>query len=254
MWPSIDLRRPFSLVLLALIGLAWLTLVVWGQSPYGRYLSHHSLEDVRGGGSLMLVFLAGWLVMLVAMMLPTSLPLVVMFHKLVQRRPDRSRLVGLLLVGYLSIWIAFGLVVYLGDAALHAAVARSAWLNDHAWTFSAVALLLAGVYQFTPLKYHCLDKCRSPFSFVTEHWRGRGERRQAFLLGIHHGRFCLGCCWTLMVLMFAVGIGNFGWMLALGAVMAIEKNLPWGRRLSAPLGVVLVVWGLVSLTGQMWPV
>jgi predicted metal-binding membrane protein len=249
MWPTLDIRRPFGLILLALIGLAWLTLVVWGQSPYGRYLSHHSLDDVRGGGSLMLVFLAGWLVMLLAMMLPTSLPLVTMFQKLVQRRPDRSLLLGLLLVGYLSIWIAFGVLVYVGDSVLHLAVARSAWLADHAWTFSAAALLLAGAYQFTPLKYHCLDKCRSPFSFITEHWRGRGQRAQAFLLGIHHGRFCIGCCWTLMVLMFAVGIGNFGWMLALGAIMAIEKNMPWGRRLSAPLGAALLAWGLGLLLG-----
>jgi len=244
MWPTFDLRRPFTLALLALSGLAWLTLVVWGQSPYGRYLSHHSLDEVRGGGSLMLVFVAGWLVMLLAMMLPTSLPLVLMFHTMVRRRPDRLQLIGLLLVGYLSIWVGFGMLVYLGDTALHAAVAQSVWLADHAWTFTAAALLLAGLYQFTPLKYHCLDKCRSPFSFITEHWRGRGERGQAFLLGIHHGRFCIGCCWSLMLLMFAVGVGNFGWMLVLGALMAIEKNLPWGRRISAPLGVVLVGWGV----------
>src|SRR5712692_7623823 len=149
MWPTFDLGRPFSLVLLALIGLAWLTLVVWGQSPYARYLSHHSLDEVRGGGSLKLVFVAGWLVMLVAMMLPTSLPLVMMFHRLVQRRPDRLQLTGLLPVGYLSTWILFGMLVYLGDSGLHAAVARSAWLADHAWTFTAAALLLAGLYQFT---------------------------------------------------------------------------------------------------------
>jgi predicted metal-binding membrane protein len=249
MWPTLSLRRPFPLILLALVALAWVTLVAWGQSPYARYLSHHSLDEVRGGGSLMLVFVAGWLVMLLAMMLPTSLPLVFMFHRLVQRRPDRARLLGLLLVGYLSIWIAFGMLVYLGDAALHAAVDRNPWLADRAWTFTAATLLLAGLYQFTPLKYHCLDKCRSPFSFITEHWRGRGERAQAFLLGIHHGRFCLGCCWTLMLLMFAVGVGNLGWMLVLGALMAIEKNLPWGRRLSTPLGVILVAWGLAVLAG-----
>ncbi len=71
------------------------------------------------------------------------------------------------------------------------------------------------------------------------------------MLGIHHGLFCVGCCWTLMLLMFAVGVGNFGWMLTLGAVMAIEKNMPWGRRLSAPLGVVLLAWGLALLLGVL---
>ena len=108
----------------------------------------------------------------------------------------------------------------------------------------AATLLVAGFYQFTPLKYHCLDQCRSPMSFIIGHWRGRREGLQALRLGIDHGLFCLGCCWTLMLLMFAVGVGNLGWMLALGIIMAVEKNLPWGRRLSVPLGMVLLIWGL----------
>jgi len=251
MWLTPDLRRPVVPILLALVALAWVTLIVLGQSPYGRYLSHHSLDAVRGGGSLMLVFVAGWLVMLVAMMLPTSLPLVIMFDRLARRRTDHMGLVGLLLAGYLSIWTLFGMLVYLGDSILHVAVAGSPWLADHVSALSAGVLLLAGVYQFTPLKYHCLDKCRSPFSFITEHWRGRNEQGQAFLLGIHHGRFCLGCCWTLMLVMFAVGVGNLGWMLVLGALMAIEKNLPWGRRLSLPLGFVLLACGLCLLLGVL---
>ena len=75
---------------------------------------------------------------------------------------------------------------------------------------------MAGVYQFTPLKYHCLDKCRAPLGFIMGHWRGRRERLQALRLGLHHGLFCVGCCWSLMLLMFAVGVGSLGWMLALG--------------------------------------
>jgi predicted metal-binding membrane protein len=244
MWSVVDVRRPFALFFGGLIGLAWVTLALWGQSPYARYLSHHSLEDIRGGGLLMLVFVAGWLVMLLAMMLPTTLPLVAMFNKLTSTRPDGRRLTTLLIVGYLSIWIVVGLLIYLGDEVLHQGVARSAWIAEHVWALGAATFLLAGVYQFTPLKYHCLEKCRSPFSFITQHWRGRDEAGQAFMLGIHHGVFCVGCCWTLMVLMFAVGVGNFGWMLVLAAVMAIEKNMPWGRRLSAPLGVILVLAGI----------
>src|SRR5260370_21461472 len=111
MWSALSLRRPFPLILLALVALAWATLVVWGQSPYARYLSHHSLDEVRGGGSLMLVFVAGWLVMLVAMMLPTSLPLIAMFYRLVSRRTDKLQLTRLLLTGYLSIWVVFGILV-----------------------------------------------------------------------------------------------------------------------------------------------
>jgi len=118
------------------------------------------------------------------------------------------------------------MLIYLGDSIVHEGVARSAWIADHFWALGAATLLLAGAYQFTPLKYHCPEKCRSPFSFITQHWRGRDEAGQAFILGIHHGVFCVGFCWTLMVLMFAVGVGNLGWMLVLGAVLLV-----WGLGL-----------------------
>ena len=107
-----------------------------------------------------------------------------------------------------------------------------------------LTLIFAGLYQFSPLKYHCLDKCRSPLSFITQYWTGRHEAVAAFRLGVHHGLFCLGCCWSLMLVMFAVGTGSLAWMLALGAVMAIEKNLPWGRRLSRPVGLTLILGGI----------
>jgi predicted metal-binding membrane protein len=89
-------------------------------------------------------------------------------------------------------------------------------------------------------------------SFVTEHWRGRHDRRNALLLGIHHGIFCLGCCWALMLLMFAVGLGNLSWMLLLGAIMAMEKNAPWGAKLSAPLGTALLGWGGAIVFDHCW--
>ncbi len=235
-------------IVLALLGslitLAWLALWLWGRSPASRYLSHHSLEEVRGGGLLLLVFLAGWTLMVVAMMLPTSLPLVALFHRLTSRRAERPRLLALLLAGYLAVWGAFGVVVYLSDWGLHRLVERSAWLEVNAWVLSAATLLLAGTYQFTPLKRLCLDRCRSPLSFILEHWHGRHAGVEALRLGAHHGLFCLGCCWSLMLLMFAVGVGNLGWMLLLGAAMGVEKNLPWGRHLSTPLGIVLIGWGL----------
>lgn len=104
---------------------------------------------------------------------------------------------------------------------------------------------LAGVYQFTPLKNRCLEKCRSPLSFVVEHWQGRNDRRHAFRLGVDHGLFCVGCCWALMLLMFVTGLGNLAWMFLLAAVMAVEKNVAWGRRLSAPLGLSLLLCGVL---------
>jgi predicted metal-binding membrane protein len=113
-------------------------------------------------------------------------------------------------------------------------------------------LLLAGGFQFSRLKYRCLDKCRAPLSFVMERWRGRNELRNALLLGIDHGIFCVGCCWALMLLMFGVGVGNVGWMLSLGALMAVEKNMPWGRKVSRPLGLALLGWGTLTLVNHSW--
>ena len=191
------------------------------------------------------LYLLGWILMTAAMMLPTTLPLLEIFRRLIMRRPDRWQLMIEVITGYLSVWLVFGIAAHSADWLLHQAVERSPWLDTNGWVIGAGTLLLAGGFQFTGLKYRCLDKCRAPLSFVMEHWRGRHEHRNALLLGIHHGVFCVGCCWALMLLMFAVGIGNVGWMLALGALMAMEKNMPWGRKLSAPVGVALLAcWSL----------
>jgi predicted metal-binding membrane protein len=235
-----------------LVLLAWIALWAWGQSPYARFLGHEELGEVDIGVSgdsatVALAFVGGWTLMTFAMMLPTSLPLISMFQTVTGRREDRRLLVALLVLGYVIVWAAFGVVAHAGDLGLHRLVEQSAWLEDNAWAIGGATFVLAGVYQFTPLKYHCLDKCRSPLGFITEHWSGSGERAAAFRLGLHHGLFCVGCCWSLMLLMFAVGTGNLGWMLALGTVMAVEKNMPWGRQLSAPLGIGLVALGLVVI-------
>jgi predicted metal-binding membrane protein len=237
-------NRTFVLPLLgALVALAWLVLWVWGQSPYARFLSHHNLGEPRGG--LVVVFIAGWAMMIVAMMLPTSLPLMASFHALTLRRPDRGTLLALLVLGYLCVWTLFGAAIYAGDLVLHMADEHNGWLRVNAPALGAATVTAAGLYQFTPLKYRCLDKCRSPLSFIIRHWRGSQEKTRAFRLGAHHGLFCVGCCWSLMLLMFAVGAGNLGWMLVLGGVMGVEKNVPWGKKISVPLGVFLLAWGVI---------
>ena len=246
-------RRAFLGLIASLVGSAWCALWIWGRSPYGRYLGHQQLGEI-GAGSLLLpitLYLIGWTLMTVAMMLPTTLSLLEIFRRLTAQRRDRSQLLALVITGYLAVWVGFGIAAHGADWLLHEIVERSSWLEANAWLIGAATLLLAGAFQFSRLKYRCLDKCRAPLSFVTEYWRGRDERRNAFLLGIHHGVFCVGCCWALMLLMFAVGVGNVAWMLALGAVMAAEKNLPWGRKLSAPLGVALIGWGGVILLNRL---
>ena len=255
MYIRVDNRKLFAGLLVALIGLAWVSLWAWGQSPYGRFLDHGQLTKVTSEDATLLVFfVAAWTVMIFAMMLPTTLPLITMFHTMTRGRPDHMLLMVLLVVGYLGIWMGFGVVIHLGDVALHAVVEQSGWLEANSWSIGAGVLMVAGVYQFTPLKYHCLDKCRSPMSFIAGHWSGRHEQLQAFRLGVDHGIFCVGCCWSLMLLMFAVGAGSVGWMLVLGTLMAIEKNMPWGRQFSKPLGVVLLALGVIIASGvRTWP-
>lgn len=184
----------------------------------------------------MALFVASWTVMTIAMMLPTSLPVLTTFEAVARGHADRALLVALVVAGYLLTWSVFGMGVSVGQV-----VAQRIPIG------SSAILLLAGVYQFTPLKHRCLEKCRSPLSFVIEHWQGRHDRWQALRLGIDHGLFCVGCCWALMLLMFVVGMTNLAWMLALAIVMAIEKNTRWGHRLSAPLGIVLLAWGAATL-------
>jgi len=243
----------------SLVALAWLTLSIWHWSPYGRYLDHKGLGEIGivGGRDSLLVpvtlYLVGWLLMTVAMMLPTTLPLLEIFRRLTTRRRDQSRLICLVITGYLGVWAGFGVGAHLADWVLHELVEHSAWLEANAWLIGAATLLLAGGFQFSRLKYRCLDKCRTPLTFVTEYWRGRHDYRNALLLGINHGLFCVGCCWALMLLMFGVGVGNVGWMLILGAAMAVEKNMPWGRRLSAPLGLALLGWGSLIVLNHAWP-
>lgn len=246
-----DHRRLLATAVFCLALLAWVTLWMWGRSPYGRYLNHGELANiafdvspsymVRQAG----LYVAGWVLMTTAMMLPTTVPLLQVFARLVSRRFDRNHLLWLVVVGYLAVWLGFGIAAHLVDLGLHNLYEHIGWLQANAWVFGAGPLVLAGAFQFSSLKYRCLDKCRSPLSFVMQYWRGRRESWHAFLLGVHHGAFCVGCCWALMFLMFAVGMGSIGWMLVLACVMAIEKNSPWGRSLAAPLGIILLVWGLL---------
>ncbi len=198
------------------------------------------------------LYVSGWVLMTVAMMLPTVLPLLNVFGRLTEARPDRRSLRALVIAGYLVVWGLFGATAHLLDAALHGLAGVSTWLTFNGWLVGACVLALAGAFQFSRLKYHWLDKCRTPFSFVNQHWRGHAARWRAFLLGGHHGLYCVGCCWAIMLLMFVVGTGSVGWMLVIGAIMAIEKNMPWGAKLSTPLGIALLVCAGGVVVEQVW--
>jgi len=185
------------------------------------------------------------------MMLPTSVPLIVLFHRIVRGRPSATWLIGLVIVGYLTVWTLTGTSLQFVNWVLQAAISRISWPVASTTISGAVLLAVAGLYQFSSLKYACLDQCRSPLSFVTSRWQGGKESIQSLRIGIEHGVFCVGCCWSLMLLMFLVGAGSLIWMLLLGILMALEKNLPWGRRLSAPIGVVLLASAAVILVNGL---
>jgi predicted metal-binding membrane protein len=242
-------RWPLIAALGALSLAAWLALWLWGHSAGARFLHHEATASAGAGGADAALFVAGWAVMIVAMMLPTSVPLIATFGALVARRRRPAVLVGLVVIAYIVVWTGFGVVLYGADRLLHLIVDAWPWLAEHSALITAATLAVAGIYQFTPLKYQCLDECRSPLGFVIAHWAGRHERIEAFRMGIAHGLFCVGCCWSLMLVMFAVGLGSIAWMLALGLVMAVEKNASWGRRLSRPLGVVLILAAIFAVSG-----
>jgi len=178
--------------LFALAEAAWLALWAWEGTPGGQYLHH------GGDGGPVLVeaalFTGGWILMIVAMMLPSSVPLVVTFRVLVGRRRRPGVLVVLLLAGYLIVWGAFGLAAWLADRSVHAAVDARPWPAARRQLILGITLLVAGVWQFSPLRDRCLDACRSPLGFVLNRWRGTSERREAMAMGIAHGAFCVGCC------------------------------------------------------------
>ena len=245
-----DGRRERVVLAAALGGLAivaWASLWAWEHSPFGAYLGH-----AGGAGPVpteAVLFTLGWVLMIIAMMLPSSIPLVVTFRALVGRRRHPGRLVGLLLLGYLLVWTGFGLAAWLLDRGVHAAVEAVPPLAAQPQLILATTLLVAGLWQFSPWRDRCLDACRSPLGFVVARWHGRDERRESLAMGIAHGAFCVGCCWSLMLVMFGVGVGSLVAMLVLGGLTAVEKNLPWGRRLSRPLGIGLIVAALAVVSG-----
>ena len=233
-------RWLYAFALAGLVGGAWMALGMVSASTYAAYLSHDLPAETAPAWARTAIFVGGWTVMCVAMMLPSSLPLVTVFRTVTRRTPS---LVLLLIAGYLAIWAAFGLAGFVLDAGLHALVERGGW-RDGPRVIPAALLLTAGLFQFSSVKHSCLEQCRSPLGFVVAHWHGGSRATGAFALGIRHGIFCIGCCWALMLLMLGAGGVNVGWMLALGAVMFVEKVVPWGRWITIPVGILLVAWGL----------
>ncbi len=194
----------------------------------------------------LIVFLACWQVMIVAMMLPSSMPLVSMVVYVSRRQQYRWVIQGAFLAGYALVWTTFALIAFLADTLVHWLVSNWFWLYLHSWLIGATVFAIGGGFQFSSLKEHCLKQCRSPLSFFMRYYQ------KGVVASWRHGVFCLGCCWALMLVMFSVGVGSILWMAVLTGVMVIEKTYPGGQRLSFLFGIVLLLLAVLWLVHPAW--
>lgn len=196
------------------------------------------------------VMLAMWAAMMAAMMLPSAAPMILLHISICRRRAGADGALAttaLFLLGYLATWVAFSLAATALQWALASAALLSPMLASSSEALAASLFVAAGIYQWTPLKQSCLRRCRSPLDFLITYWRS--GRWGSFAMGLRHGAFCLGCCWLLMLLLFAGGLMNLLWIAGLAAFVLIEKLSPAGHWISRAAGTVLAAWGVFALAG-----
>lgn len=235
-----------------LVGAAW-GVALLATLTHQRYLiDHHYLINASGLPWLAaaLVFLVCWQVMTVAMMLPSSMPMVYMMAYASRKQGRPRAALAAFLGGYAAIWTTFALMAFIGDTAIHRLVDVWPWLAIHSYVIGAATFAGAGAFQFSPLKERCLTACRSPLTFFVRYYHQGVE--EAWRLGLRHGAFCLGCCWALMLVMFGVGIGSLVWMAALAGVMVVEKAIPGGRRIGPAVGIALLALAALWLMHPAW--
>jgi predicted metal-binding membrane protein len=192
------------------------------------------------------LFLITWVVMMVAMMFPSVAPMTLAFASVTRSRGEGILPTGGFVLGYLLVWTAAG-VVPLGVLQ----VVHQVWMTPPQWLprFGGAVIILAGIYQFTPLKDTCLRACRTPLGFVLSHDFGGGPI-SAVRAGASHGLYCLGCCWALMAVLAVLGLMNIAWMAAFAAVFFIEKNLRRGELLPRMIGAASILGGMAIVA---WP-
>lgn len=187
-----------------------------------------------------------WGVMMVAMMFPSVAPVTVLFATVTRQKREQATSFApawLFVAGYAVLWTLTGGVAYAGDIAIQSLPDTFPGLRTYGSVIGGLTLIFAGLYQLTPLKYICLSKCRSPIGFMLNSWQD--GYAGAFRMGFHHGAYCLGCCWSLMAVMFVVGTMNLVWMGILTLVIFMEKILPYGVALGKGTGIGLIGLGLV---------
>ncbi len=233
------LSRPVPLAALVLVGalVAWIITV-----QRMRGMDAGPGTDLGGLGW----YVGIWVTMMAAMMLPSAAPMVLLYARVSGERARRGHAelvpTWIFVAGYLAAWTAYGLVAYgIYRAIVSAGTDYLAWDRSGPYVAGA-ALAAAGIYQLTPLKDVCLRHCRSPLHFLLHGWHE--GRVGAFRMGVEHGAFCVGCCWGLMLALFALGVMSLVWMAVVAAVILVEKLAPQGERLSRVFAVALVALGV----------
>ena len=222
----------------SITGVAWLYMVrVATRMEASGHFHLHTAVDAEA-------LFVMWAVMMVAMMLPSTLPFVFAFSAEQGRRRAKQMTVvpaAFLVAGYLSLWIVFSGACAALQQVLHRQALLSPMMSATSSVFSGSILIAAGVYQWTPMKNACLRHCRSPLSFLLSDWREGTDG--AFRMGADHALFCIGCCWMLMMLPFAAGVMNLMWMAGITVLLMLEKAAPGGQWMGRICGALLALLG-----------
>ena len=251
---EIVLKRDRAVVLAGIVGivaLAWAYMfyLAWGMKDMDMGTGM-AMPQVQPWGAVdfALMFIM-WAVMMVAMMVPTAAPMILVFVTVNRRRREQQRpftSTGIFLLGYLVVWTGFAVLATLAQWGLHTAALLSPMMGSASPTVGGALLVAAGIFQWTPLKYSCLKHCRTPLGFLMSEWRE--GRDGSLVMGLRHGLFCLGCCWILMSLLFVLGVMNLLWIAALAGFVLVEKVAPAGQWVSRLSGLVLIIWGAWIIT------
>ena len=248
------LRRE-RLVFFAGLGVVLVVAWLWLLSGAGMQMSAVTMPRMAGMDALLLqqvqwtpgyavLMFCMWWVMMIAMMLPSAAPVLLLFMR-VNRGTSASSLVptSVFAVGYVLAWGVFSFIATIAQWAMESAKVLSPMLETSNVWLSAGIVVAAGLWQLTPLKRACLRHCRTPLSYLLANWRP--GRRGALRMGLEHGTYCLGCCWFLMALLFVGGVMNLFWIAALAIFVLVEKITPYGHWISRASGVVLVICGVL---------
>jgi predicted metal-binding membrane protein len=238
-------RRPGTAALIAAVAVMSWAFLAWVAMDMTHPYAQLTMPDSSrwSAASVAAIWLM-WGVMMAAMMLPSALPMMLTFAHLGTGNGERARARSFV-AAYLAIWFGFSAAATAVQWALQAAGWVDPMIVSTSARLTALLLLIAGVYQFSPLKKICLSRCRTPLGFLVGEWRP--GVRGAFVMGLRHGLFCVGCCWALMALLFVGGVMNLAWIAALAIAVAVEKLAPHGERLAAILGLVLITAGIIKL-------